>query len=83
MPPQLHLDPADLDLGRIVADTEAIRRVNPQRFEMEQLSAIVHLDPAQQVIAGYKDIGVDEFWVRGHMPDLPLMPGVAMIAGTS
>jgi 3-hydroxyacyl-[acyl-carrier-protein] dehydratase len=78
MPPQLHLNPAGLDMGRIVADIEAIRRVNPQRFEMEQLSAIVHLDPEQQVIAGYKDVRGDEFWVRGHMPDYPIMPGVLM-----
>jgi 3-hydroxyacyl-[acyl-carrier-protein] dehydratase len=78
MPPPLHLDPAHLDLGRVVADIEAIRRVNPQRFDMEQLSAIVHLDAEQQVIAGYKDVGSDEFWVRGHMPDYPIMPGVLM-----
>src|SRR5204862_303897 len=25
---------------------------------------------------GYKDVGTDEFWVRGHMPDYPLLPGV-------
>jgi len=78
MPPQLHLNPADLDLGRIVADIEAIRRVNPQRFEMEQLSAIVHLDPERQLIAGYKDVGIDEFWARGHMPGYPILPGVLL-----
>jgi 3-hydroxyacyl-[acyl-carrier-protein] dehydratase len=78
MPPQLHLDPTELDLSRTVADIDAIRRVNPQRFEMEQLSAIVHLDPEQQVIAGYKDVRSDEFWVRGHMPDYPIMPGVLL-----
>jgi 3-hydroxyacyl-[acyl-carrier-protein] dehydratase len=78
MPPQLHLNPADLDMGRVVADREAIRRVNPQRFEMEQLSAIIYLDPEQQVIAGYKDVRSDEFWVRGHMPDYPILPGVLM-----
>ena len=78
MPPQLHMNPADLDLGRIVADIEAIRRIIPQRFEMEQLSAIVHLDPEQQVIAGYKDVRDDEFWIRGHMPGYPLLPGVLM-----
>jgi 3-hydroxyacyl-[acyl-carrier-protein] dehydratase len=27
---------------------------------------------------GYKDTGPDEFWVRGHMPGMPLMPGVIM-----
>jgi 3-hydroxyacyl-[acyl-carrier-protein] dehydratase len=74
----LHLDPAALDLGRVVADREAIRRVNPQRFEMEQLTAIVLVDPVQHLVVGYKDIGADEFWVRGHMPDYPLLPGVLM-----
>jgi 3-hydroxyacyl-[acyl-carrier-protein] dehydratase len=76
MPPELHLDPARLDLGAVLADREAIRRVNPQRFEMEQLDAIVLLDKERQLIAGYKDVGGDEFWVRGHMPGFPLLPGV-------
>src|SRR6185312_15472836 len=49
-----------------------------QRFEMEQLTAIIALDPAKQMIIGYKDVRPDEFWVRGHMPDYPLMPGVLM-----
>ncbi len=75
---ELHLDPASLDLTRVVADLEAIRKVNPQRFEMEQLSAIVYLDPASQLIAGYKDVRDDEFWVRGHLPGYPLMPGVLL-----
>jgi len=78
MPPEIHRNPADLDLGRIIADQEAIRKVNPQRFDMEQLTAIVYVDPAQHLIAGYKDVGHDEFWVRGHMPDYPLLPGVLM-----
>jgi 3-hydroxyacyl-[acyl-carrier-protein] dehydratase len=78
MPPTLHLDPARLDFTTIQADQEAVRRVNPQRYEMEQLSAIVLLDPEQHLIAGYKDVGQEEFWVRGHMPDYPLLPGVLM-----
>src|SRR5437588_12774509 len=78
MPPVIHHDPASLDLDKIVADLEAIRQVNPQRFDMEQLTAIVYVDREQHVIAGYKDVKPDEFWVRGHMPDYPLMPGVLM-----
>jgi 3-hydroxyacyl-[acyl-carrier-protein] dehydratase len=78
MPPEAHFDPVALDLGRVVADREAIRRINPQRFEMEQLDAIVLLDPQRQLIAGYRDVRPDEFWVRGHFPDRPLLPGVLM-----
>ena len=78
MPPEVHFDPASLDLQRVLADREAIRAVNPQRFEMEQLNAVVHIDPQQHIVAGYKDVGADEFWVRGHMPGYPLLPGVLM-----
>jgi 3-hydroxyacyl-[acyl-carrier-protein] dehydratase len=78
MPPVLHFDPAQLDLSKVLVDREAIRLINPQRFEMEQLTAIVHLDTERHVIAGYKDVRDDEFWVRGHMPDYPLLPGVLM-----
>ncbi len=76
MPPPLHCDLGGLNFDRVVADREAIRRVNPQRFEMEQLTAVVHLDPAQGLTVGYCDIAPDVFWARGHMPDYPIMPGV-------
>src|SRR5271165_3521006 len=78
MPPEVHFDPARLDFTNVLADRDAIRRVNPQRFEMEQLDAIVLLDHEQHLLAGYKDVGGDEFWVRGHMPGYPLLPGVLM-----
>lgn len=78
MPPPAHFDPSQLDFTNVVADIEAIRRVNPQRFEMEQLTAIVHVDPEQSLLVGYRDVRDDEFWVRGHMPGYPLMPGVLM-----
>lgn len=70
------IDPDTLDFDHPLADVEAIRRVNLQRFEMEQLTAILQLDPAAQRIVAYKDVGPHEFWVRGHMPEFPLMPGV-------
>ena len=78
MPPEFHYDLAQLDFARVVADADAIRRVIPQRFEMEQLTAIILIDPEKQLIVGYKDVRADEFWVRGHIPDYPLMPGVLM-----
>ena len=76
MPHELLMDPTQFDLSRVLADRAAIRNVNPQRHEMEQIDAVVYLDPASHVVVGYKDVRPDEFWVHGHMPGDPLLPGV-------
>jgi 3-hydroxyacyl-[acyl-carrier-protein] dehydratase len=78
MPPELHCDPEKINFSQVLADREAIRKINPQRFELEQLDAVVFLDPREKIIVGYKDVRDDEFWVRGHMPGYPLLPGVLM-----
>jgi 3-hydroxyacyl-[acyl-carrier-protein] dehydratase len=72
------MDPTSLDLNQVVVDLEGIRKINAQRFEMEQLHAIVHMDTEKHIIVGYKDVRSDEFWVRGHFPGYPLLPGVLM-----
>lgn len=79
MPPPLLIDLDRIDLSHIIYDATAIERINPQRFEMRQLDAIVHLDDAAGTVVGFKDVTEDEFWVRGHIPGRPLMPGVLMI----
>jgi 3-hydroxyacyl-[acyl-carrier-protein] dehydratase len=76
MPPEAHFDVTRMDLSRVLVDREAIRAFNLQRFELEQLDAIVLFDADRQLIVGYKDIRPDEFWVRGHFPNMPLFPGV-------
>ena len=76
--PTPHLDLASIDFRRPVADRAGIEQVIPQRHEMLQLSAIVHMDPEKHLIVGYKDVTADEFWVRGHFPGSPYLPGVLM-----
>ncbi len=78
MPREFHMDPTSLDLNQVVVDLEGIRKINAQRFEMEQLHAIVHMDTEKHLIVGYKDVRPDEFWVRGHLPGYPLLPGMLM-----
>lgn len=73
------VDLASLDLTRVVADHDAIYRVLPHRFEFAQLDAIIHLDLEQVIAVGRRDVREDEFWVRGHIPGRPLLPGVLMI----
>ncbi|QDU55461.1 3-hydroxyacyl-ACP dehydratase FabZ family protein [Aeoliella mucimassa] len=72
------LDPQSIDLDNVLAGIEEIRKYNPQRYSMEQLTAIVYDDPDAGLVAGYKDLKESEFWVSGHMPGMPLMPGVMM-----
>ncbi|MFM8578246.1 MAG: 3-hydroxyacyl-ACP dehydratase FabZ family protein [Planctomycetaceae bacterium] len=77
-PREYIIHPSEYDLSKVIADIHEIRRWNMQRFEMEQLTAIVHEDQGRGLCVGYKDITRDEFWVRGHFPVMPLMPGVLM-----
>ncbi len=72
------VDPKTIDCSKVVADIEAIRQTNPQRYEMEQLTAIVYEDTEKEICIGYHDLTEDQFWVRGHMPGMPILPGVLM-----
>lgn len=78
-PAQLYdLEKLDLNFDKPLHDLQEIREVNPQRFEMEQLTGILHIDPETNGVIGFKDVTEDEFWVKGHMPEFPLMPGVVL-----
>jgi 3-hydroxyacyl-[acyl-carrier-protein] dehydratase len=77
MAPPFLFDLSNVDLNKVIVPIEEIRRVIPQRFEMEMLSGILYDDG--KVAVGFKDVSLDDFWVRGHIPGRPLMPGVLMI----
>ena len=73
------VDLSQIDFSRPIAGLEEIRKYNPQRFEMEQLTAVVYANQQDVSCVGYKDVSDKEFWVRGHMPGLPIMPGVLIL----
>jgi 3-hydroxyacyl-[acyl-carrier-protein] dehydratase len=79
MPPKLLFDISGIDMERVLLDQEAIRAVNLQRGDMEHLNAIVWVNPELHQMVGYKEVRRDEFWVPGHIPGRPLLPGVIMI----
>jgi len=79
MPPLFIFDIAGIDLDHVVFTKEQIREVNPQRGDMEMLDGIVYCNEQTNRIIGYKDVRENEFWVSGHIPGRPLLPGVLMI----
>lgn len=79
MPPTLLFDYESLDLNQVEFDRAAIGEVNPQSYEMSQLDAIVWHDLDRMLVLGYKDLTDGEFWIRGHIPGRPIMPGVIMV----
>jgi len=72
------VEPNLWNADRVVADLDAIRQYNPQRFEMEQLTAVIYEDTDRHVCLGYKDLTMNEFWVRGHVSRTPVMPGTLL-----
>jgi 3-hydroxyacyl-[acyl-carrier-protein] dehydratase len=78
MPLQLLFDIDGIDLSRDICDQEEIRQYNPHRGHMEHLNGIVYAAPEVNQIIGYKDVRSDEFWVEGHIPGRPILPGVIM-----
>lgn len=81
MPPTFIFDLSPYDLSRVLYDREGIRQFIPHRYEFEMLDGVIHCDSKRMI--AYKDVREDEFWVRGHIPGRPLMPGVFMIEASA
>jgi len=72
--PSWIIEPERWETAQVIADLGAIRQYNPERFQMEQLTAIVYEDPAHHICVGYKDLTANEFWARGLALETPIMP---------
>jgi 3-hydroxyacyl-[acyl-carrier-protein] dehydratase len=80
MPRPLLFDLSAIDLqADPIFNKEEICKVNLQQYEMQQLDGVLWYDKDKYLILGYKDITDSEFWIRGHIPGRPLMPGVIMV----
>ena len=79
MPPEPLFDVSKIDQSKVAVTREQICQVNPHRFEFQQLHGIFFLDEETKIMAGYRDVRDDEFWVRGHIPGRPVLPGVLII----
>jgi 3-hydroxyacyl-[acyl-carrier-protein] dehydratase len=79
MPPPLLIDLDTVDVDRVLLTREEIYERLPHRFEFMLLDGICMLDQAAKRLVAYADLRTDDWWVRGHVPGRPLLPGVLML----
>lgn len=68
-----------IDLSETFLDADQLSEWLPQTGAMRQLDRVVHIDAPRIHAVGIKEVRDDEFWVPGHIPGRPLLPGVIMI----
>ena len=79
MPPPLLIDLREVDLNRALLTREQIYEELPHDFEFKLLDGVCLLDCEGRRLVAYADIRPDAWWVRGHVPGRPLLPGVLML----
>ncbi len=72
-------DLSTLDLSTSIAIGSEIDPYLPQTGDMRMLDRVIHGDTTLELVVGAKLARPDEFWVAGHIPGRPLLPGVLMI----
>lgn len=79
MPPPLLFDLAQVETGSVLFSHEQIYEMLPHRHEFMLLDGVCMLDRKAMCVAAYADITSESWWVRGHVPGRPLLPGVLML----
>lgn len=72
-------DLAQVDLRGRLYSKHDIEKWNPHRGDMALLDWIVWHSTDYRQGVGLKHNRMDEFWVAGHFPQRPMLPGVLMI----
>ncbi len=75
----LLFDISDIDKNKVVITREEVGEIIPQSGDMRQLNHVIWFSDDCGRALGVKYVQADEFWVAGHIPGRPLMPGVLMI----
>jgi len=77
------IDLSEIDMDAVLADAEAIEKVNPHKGDMRLLDRVIWCNDEMTSAVGLKFVRDDEFWVPGHIPGRPIYPGVLQIESSA
>ena len=58
-------------------DVNQIRQILPHRYPFLLVDRIIEMD--DEHVVGIKNVTANEPFFQGHLPDLPVMPGVLIV----
>jgi 3-hydroxyacyl-[acyl-carrier-protein] dehydratase len=76
---RLLLDLSGIDLNSKILTREQIELRNPHRGQMSLLDGVIWQSEDQTAAVAVHHVRHDEFWVPGHFPNKPIMPGVLQV----
>ncbi|MBI4718159.1 MAG: beta-hydroxyacyl-ACP dehydratase [Planctomycetes bacterium] len=79
MPPPLLIDLAGVDLAATCLSQRDIYEILPHRYEFMLLDGACVVDRERRQAVVYREVRESDWWVRGHIPGRPLLPGVLML----
>lgn len=66
----------DFDENQLVADVAEVEKHIPHRHQMRLIDGILFECAETMRCVGVRTVRDDEFWVSGHFPGKPIMPGI-------
>lgn len=73
------IDLTSIDLTKVVITKDQVYQTLPHRYEFMQVDGFVYINAERREAVGLREVRTDEFWVKGHIPGRPLLPGVLML----